>query len=179
MNADTHAQTTGAHFTDPRLVTVPARDVLAVDGTGAPESPAFTSAIGALFALRGALDAAADVPLEGTYNQDGDPLRFDLHDPDGWRWQLVVPAPVATTAESVAAAGIDPRVRLAGQPEQQVARLVHHGPYAAEQPSLDALYAYVAGAGRTAAGPHTEVYVTDPSTTPPAELRTWLQVPVR
>jgi effector-binding domain-containing protein len=119
------------------------------------------------------------VPFEGTYGQDGDPLSFDLHNPDGWRWRLAVPAVAGVTAEDVTAAGIEPRVRLVRQSGQRVARLVHRGPYADELPSLDALYAYVADAGLTAAGPHTEVYVTDPSTTPPADLRTWLQVPVR
>jgi effector-binding domain-containing protein len=40
------------------------------------------------------------------------------------------------------------------------------------------LYSFVERAGLAPAGPHTEVYLTDPSTTPPAELRTLLQVPV-
>jgi effector-binding domain-containing protein len=59
-----------------------------------------------------------------------------------------------------------------------VARLLHRGPYADEGPSLAALYSFVERAGLVPAGPHTEVYLTDPSTTPPAQLRTLLQVPV-
>jgi hypothetical protein len=171
MNTDT------VH-TVPELVELPARDVLAVDGTGAPESTAFTSAIGALFTVRAVLGAREDVPLEGTYAQDGDPLRFELHNPDGWRWRLVVPAPAGATADAVAAAGTDARVRLVRQVEQRVVRLVHHGRYEDEQPSLDALYTHASEAGLVPAGPHTEVYLTDPSTTAPADLRTWLQVPV-
>jgi hypothetical protein len=171
MNTTTH--------TAPELVDIPARDVLTVDGTGGPESLPFTSAIGALFALRAALGGTRGTPLEGTYSQDADPTRFDLQDPEGWRWRLALPAPAGVTADAVAAAGIDPRIGLVRQEAQRVARLVHHGPYADEQPSLDALYMYVRDAGLAPAGPHTEVYVTDPSTTPPAKLRTWLQVPVR
>jgi hypothetical protein len=165
--------------TTPRFADLPPRDVLAVDGAGRPEDTAFTTAIEALFGTRAALGAAADVPLEGSYHQDGDVLRFDVDSPDGWRWQLVVPAPEGTTAGALSAAGVDPRVRLVHQPGQRVARLDHRGPYADEQPSLEALYAFVRESGLVPAGPHTEVYVTDPTTTPPAELRTVLQVPVR
>jgi hypothetical protein len=164
--------------TPPELADLPAGDFLVVDGAGTPEDESFTSAISALFATRAALGAAADVPLEGTYTQDGDPLRFELHNPHGWRWQLVVPAPDGVTADAVTAVGVDRRVRLVRRPAQRVARLVHHGPYSDEQPSLDALYAFVAASGLTPGGPHTEVYVTDPSTTAPAGLRTVLQVPV-
>jgi effector-binding domain-containing protein len=106
-------------------------------------------------------------------------MHFDLHtDPAGWRWQLALPAPEGVGADAVTAARVDERVRLVHRAEQRVARLVHHGPYDDEQPSLDALYAFVDASGLTPAGPHTEVYLTDPSTTPPAQLRTLLQVPV-
>jgi hypothetical protein len=164
----------------PELIDLPARAVLTVDGTGAPEAPAFTSAVRALFAVRAALGAPEDVPLEGSYSQDGDPLRFDLGAPDGWHWRLSVPAPPHATAEAVETAGprfgapVHLRIPLA----QRVARLLHRGPYADEGPSLAALYSFIERAGLVPAGPHTEVYLTDPSTTPPAQLRTLLQVPV-
>jgi hypothetical protein len=171
MNTDTTA---------PELVDLPARTVLTVDGTGAPEAPAFTSAVRALFAVRMALGAREDVPLEGSYSQDGNPLRFDLDEPDGWHWRLAVPAPPHASAESVQTAGrrFGAPVNLRNQEPRQVARLLHRGPYADEGPSLAALYSFVERAGLAPAGPHTEVYLTDPSTTPPAELRTLLQVPV-
>jgi hypothetical protein len=164
----------------PELVDLPARVVLVVDGTGAPEAAPFTSAVRALFAVRATLGARDDVPLEGSYSQDGDPLRFDLDAPDGWHWRLSVPAPPHAPAEAVEAAGrrFGAPVRLHDQRPQQVARLLHRGPYADEGPSLAALYAFVEQAGLVPAGPHTEVYLTDPSSTPPAQLRTLLQVPV-
>jgi len=164
----------------PEFVDLPARAVLSVDGTGAPEAPAFTGAIRALFATRAALGAREDVPLEGSYSQDGDPLRFDLDQPDGWHWRLSVPAPPHATATAVETAGcrFGAPVHLRTPPAQQVARLLHHGPYADEGPSLATLYSFVERAGLVPAGPHTEVYLTDPSTTPPAQLRTFLQVPV-
>ena len=164
----------------PELLDLPARDVLTVDGTGAPEATAFGAAIRALYAVRAALGAREDVPLEGSYSQDGDPLRFDLDAPGGWHWRLLVPAPPRATAEAVetAAGRFGAPVHLRHPGGQRVARLLHHGPYTDEGPSLAALYAFVDRAGLVPAGPHTEVYLTDPSTTPPAELRTFLQVPV-
>jgi hypothetical protein len=166
--------------TTPELIDLPARAVLTVDGTGAPEAPEFTRAVRALFAVRAALGAHEDVPLEGSYSQDGDPLRFDLDRPEGWHWRLLVPAPPHATAAAVetAASRFGAPVHLRYPRAQRVARLLHLGPYADEGPSLAALYAFVERAGLAPAGSHTEVYLTDPSTTPPAELRTLLQVPV-
>lgn len=69
-------------------------------------------------------------------------------------------------------------VRLRHEDGRRVARLLHEGPYADEGPSLAALYEFVSTQGLTPAGPHTEVYLTDPSRTAPADLRTILQVPV-
>lgn len=165
----------------PELTDLPARAVLAVDGRGGPEGDPFGSAVRALFAVRAALGAPQDEPLEGTYCQDGDPLRFDLDDESGWHWTLTVPAPPQRTAEAVATAAqrFGAPVELRGVPAQRVARLLHRGPFADEQPSLDALYAFVGAQGLVPAGPHTETYLNDPSTTAPADLRTVLRVPVR
>lgn len=162
------------------LSSLPARPVLAVDGRGAPESPRFAAAVRALFAVRAALGARADVPLEGTYAQDGDPLRFDLDAPDGWHWTLAVPAPEPVSAEAVIAAAerFGAPVELRAEMAQRVAQLVHPGPYADEKPSLAALYGFVAEQGLRPAGAHTEVYLTDPSSTAPADNRTILRVPV-
>ena len=171
--------------TSPALADLPARDTLAVDGRGAPEHPSFGAAVRALFAVRSALGAGEDVPLEGTYSQGGslesdDAPPFDLTNPDGWHWRLLVPAPPGVTDGAVAAAAepFGAPVQRRRQPERRVARLLHLGAYADEEPSLAALYAFIAGHGLVPAAPHSEIYLTDPSSTPPAELRTVLQVPV-
>jgi hypothetical protein len=171
---------TASSTTHPAFHDVPARDMLTVDGTGAPESPRFGRAIRALFAVRAALGARDDVPLEGTYTQGGDVRGFDLDAPDGWHWRLAVPAPAfaSPAAVSTAAARFGAPVHLRRTRAQRVARLLHVGPYAAEQPSLDALYGFVAAQGHVPSDGHTEVYLTDPATVPAGQLRTWLQVPV-
>ncbi|MEN3266930.1 GyrI-like domain-containing protein [Pseudonocardia sp.] len=168
----------------PALVDLPTRDVLSVDGRGAPEDQAFVTAIRALFAVRLGLGAGEGVPLEGSYSQGGslesdDGPAFDLTSPDGWVWRLVVPAPPGMTAYGIAAAAArsGAPVQLRRQAEQRVAQVLHRGPYADEGPSLAALYAFVAEQGLGATGPHTEIYLDDPASTAPA-VRTVLQVPV-
>jgi hypothetical protein len=162
------------------LTEIPARTVLTVDGVGAPEDDAFAGAVRALYAVRAALGGRDDVPLEGSYAQDGDPLRFDLDAPHGWHWRLLLPAPPHVRAEAVgtAAERFGAPVLLRSTGPARAAELLHHGPYADEGPSLAALYAFVAEQGLAPAGPHTEVYLTDPREVEPAELRTLLRVPV-
>lgn len=157
-----------ATHTTPELAELPARTVLAVDGHGGPGSPAFGAAVAALYAASG-----ADVPLEGTWWSGDDPLSFDLDRPDGWRWTLALPF----AGPQAAAAGGG--VRVESRPPERVARLIHHGPYEDEGPSLQALREHVAASGLAIAGPHTETYLTDPRSTAPADLRTELRVPVR
>ncbi len=166
--------------TTPELTELPARDVLVVEGVGAPESPAFQAAIRGLVIVRAAL-GGDDRPIEGSYAQDGDPSRFDLVSPDGWHWRLVAPAPAdakeATVQQAAARSGAP--VRLQHEDARRVAQVLHEGAYEDEQPSLDALYAYVAEQGLKPAGAHVEVYLNDPSKTPAEDLRTILRVPVR
>lgn len=162
------------------VIVIPERDVLTVDGAGHPEGAAFTAAVRALFAVRTALGARDDVPMEGSYAQDGDPLRFDLDTPGGWHWRLLVPAPPHVSAASVetAAARFGAPVLLRRPAAQRVAQVLHHGPYADEGPSLAALYAFVADQGLRPVAAHTEVYLTDPRVVAPSALRTLLRVPV-
>ena len=140
----------------PQMAVLPACTLLAVDGQGAPEGPAFETAVGALH---------NDRPIEGTWWSGDDRLSFDLEDPAGWRWTLAVPVPST--------------VRLVQRPAMRVAWIVHHGPYEEEGPTLAVLYAFVAEQGLEPAGPHSEVYLNDPSRTAPADLRTEIRVPVR
>ncbi len=162
------------------LIEIPERDVLTVDGVGAPEGAPFAAAVRALFAVRAALGARADVPLEGSYAQDGDPLRFDLDAPGGWHWRLLVPAPprVGAAAASAAAARFGAPVLLRRPAAHRVAQVQHHGPYTEEGPSLAALYAFVTEQGLRPTGAHTEVYLADPRSVEPSALRTLLRVPV-
>lgn len=160
-------------LTEPTLVDLPARDELVVDGRGDPDAAPFRLAVAALFAARAALGDATDVPLEGSYWQAGRRADFDLEDRDNWEWQLVVPAPEG------GAPAPEGRVWRRTTPAHTVAELLHLGAFADEGPSLGRLYRFLAERGLAPAGPHVEVYLTDPGHTPDAELRTILRVTVR
>lgn len=165
-----------ADATAPALVDLPARDELVVDGRGDPDAGPFRLAVAALYSARAALcppGAAVDVPLEGSYWQTGRREDFDLEDRENWEWQLVVPAPDGTGEP---AGG---RVWRRRAPAHTVAELLHRGAFADEGPSLQRLYRFVGERGLAPAGPHVEVYLTDPRHTPDPELRTILRVPVR
>jgi hypothetical protein len=163
------ASTTASTHSRPELAELPASTVLAIDGEGAPDGPAFVAAVEALYAELG-----HDRPLQGTWWSGDDRHTFVLDRPQDWRWILAVP-----TADDAAAPSEHTGVRLERRPAERVARLIHHGSYEDEGPSLAALYAFVAEQGLSPAGAHTETYLTDPRTTPPGDLRTELRVPVR
>jgi hypothetical protein len=173
VTAMPNTQNTQDTATVPVLVRLPARDELVVDGRGDPDDAPFRDAVGALYAARATLGDPRDVPLEGSYWQAGRRADFDLSDRAHWEWQLVVPAPDGAGAP---AAG---PVWWRHAPAQQAAELLHRGAFADEGPSLAALYRFAAEHGLEPAGPHVEVYLTDPRTTPDADLRTLLRVPVR
>jgi hypothetical protein len=142
--------------TTPELATIPAHAVVAVDGRGSANAEPFEAAVATLLENR---------TIQGTWWSGDDRSRFDLENPDGWSWTLAVPL----AAEA----------RVEQRPEQRVARLMHHGPYEDEGPSLAALYAFVAEQGLEPAGPHTETYLNDPATVAPADIRAELRVPVK
>ncbi len=158
--------------TQPALTDLPARDELVVDGRGDPDAAPFRLAVAALYSARAALGDRTDVPLEGSYWQTGRREDFDLEDRENWEWQLVVPAP---------SGGAPPegKVWRRTTPAHTVAELLHLGAFADEGPSLRRLYAFLGERGLAPAGPHVEVYLADPRTTPDEELRTILRVPVR
>ena len=57
---------------------------------------------------------------------------------------------------------------------------LHLGPYSAEAPVLARLHDEIMpGAGLDFAGPHHEIYLSDPRKTPAEKLRTILRQPVR
>jgi hypothetical protein len=154
---------------EPELAEVPERLVLAVDGTGGPDGPAFAAAISALYAVPGTDPAT---PLEGLWSS-GAPETFDLDDPAAWRWTLLKDPPEG----AVLPAGGP--VRLERLAEGRVAQVLHVGPYEAEGPTIARLHAWIAEQGLERHGRHHEIYLDDPRTTPPEELRTVLRHPVR
>lgn len=180
----------------PDVVTVPARKVLSIEGSGSPDGAAFAQAIGALYGVAWTLKFARKFdggtefrigPLEGRWwAKAGSPSPPQR---DAWRWRLRIAVPgdvtapevkrtiaVATTKKggklegSVAAR----KVELERVPRQRVGRALHVGPYADEPETFAKIDGLLREAGLTPARSHVEVYLGDPRRTKAAKLKTVL-----
>jgi hypothetical protein len=189
------------------FVDVPTMDFLVVPGVGAPEGPAFATAVQALYAVsygahflvRKAFGEAPRVmPLEALW-WVGDDQQAGVEavvrgegtmadtDRDLWHWQAMIlqPEPIdaAVVAEATALAraksvtGLD-RVSLQKWEEGRCAQLLHVGPYADEGPSIDLLHRAIGAMGLRPHGRHHEIYLGDPRRSRPERLRTILRQPV-
>ncbi len=181
----------------PDLIAVPGRVALAIDGEGSPASPAFASALGALYGVaftlkfaraRSGRDSFAIGTLESRWWAVGD------HGPgvppkDAWRWRLrlAIPADVepielelakataiARKGGKLAGSQIVPRVFLELIAPQRLGRILHVGSYASEPASLAKLDAMLVAAGATPSRSHLEIYLNDPRRTASSKLRTVL-----
>ncbi len=154
----------------PRLVDVPARRVLMLDGIGSPHSADFTTAVRRLYAAAG----SSHLPLEGLWSQEGRD-GFELSsDKDTWRWTLLLPA-----GENTDSSRLPDRVRVETFAEGRAAEVLHIGPYDDEEPTIAALLRFITrDCGLAVRGRHHEIYLDDPRTCAPAELRTIIRQPV-
>ena len=172
------------------VVRVPARVALAIDGKGPPEAEEFQQAVQALYSVAYTLKFALKrehrefrvPPLEGRWWAVPAPASFTLAPRDTWRWQLRLGIPAGTSAKDVgaaiaAAAAKKPqaaRVQTIRIPAQTLGRILHVGPYGEEGRSLAAAKEAVLAGRLAPAGPHLEVYLSDPRRVEPSRLRTVL-----
>ena len=175
--------------TTPRLIDVPWRRFLAVEGGGHPADEGFQAAIKALYSIaygarfglrREGVDSGKIGTLEGFFSPptaDGEV-----------EWTLVLPAPDAVTADVVdevrehasraaASAPLD-RVRLMEYREGWCVEVLHVGPYDAEQQTIERLHTFLHEQGYQPRGRHHEIYLSDPRRTAPERLRTVIRQPV-
>lgn len=183
---------------------LPALTFLAIDGAGDPNGPGFADATAALYPLAYALKfrakaAGADFtvpPLEALWWAE-DPAAFARGARADWRWRQLLRMPdslgptdleaarpaVATKLAKKKAGPVPGRlaeVRLERLTEGLCLQTLHIGPYAAEAPVLADLHGQVMPRlGLTFAGPHHEIYLSDPRRTAPEALKTLLRQPVR
>jgi hypothetical protein len=189
--------------TKPDLVEVPSRSVLAISGSGSPDSPEFAGSVGALYGVSYALRFArkkAGQPvfkvgvLEGEWWAEGDDLpEHGVPSREAWRWRLrmgvppdVTPAELEEVVDAVTAKrggklegdSFARAIELVDLPAYHMARILHVGPYAAEPESFQVLGEFLAGEGLERALGHVEVYLSDPGRTPPEKLKTSLLVEI-
>ena len=105
------------------------------------------------------------------------------------KWTVAIEVPDDLTAPEVkrTAAGliikgkpeVVRQVSLLAEKKQKCVQMLHIGPGSDERPTLDAMTVFAAGHGLALAGPHREVYLSDPNRTAPEKLKTLLRHPVR
>lgn len=183
-----------------RFLELPRRQFVMIDGNGAPGPDAFAPRMPGLYTtaykLRFALKDRGIVrkvgPLEGLWwTVDGATDLADIFagDRGGWRWTLLIAIPDEATGDEIEralAAGrakLDPglagSLRVEAFDEGRVAQVLHVGPYAAEQASINRLHEAVTAAGLHLRGRHHELYLGNPLTSAPERLRTMLRQPVQ
>jgi hypothetical protein len=181
-----------------RIVVVPDRRCLAVDGEGEPGGREFQEAMGAIYGTAYSLhfllrERGADAhirPVEALWiRREGEQDWAEgdaAFDPAAWRWTLLMPIPDEATdadidasvvaAEARRATGV--RIEVRTIVEGLVVEAMHVGPYAAEPETIAAMHALAAASGLTPHGPHHEIYLGDPRRSKPENLRTVLRQPV-
>jgi hypothetical protein len=185
-----------------RLLSIPDRRYLMIEGTDEPGAPGFRDAIATLypvaytlhFALKRRGVMAPIGALEGLYwiNEPGPiPAARFATTPEArehWAWRLMLPVPEQCTEADVTSA-IDEVFTKKGPPllerlrcerweEGRVAQILHIGPYEAEADTVAVLQRAIADAGLEPRGCHHEIYISDPNRTAPDRLRTVIRQPV-
>jgi hypothetical protein len=175
--------------TTPRLIDVPWRRFLAVEGRGRPGDAGFQHAVKALYAIaygarfrlrRQGVDSGRAGTLEGFFSPAGGDGELE--------WTLALPAADAVTADvveevrghasrSAAQAPLE-RVRLTEYREGRCIEVLHVGPYEAEAATIERLHAFLHEQGYQPRGRHHEIYLADPRRTAPEKLRTAIRQPV-
>ena len=185
---------------EPRIVVVPDRRCLAVDGEGQPGGPEFEAAMGAIYGVAYSLhfllrDRGVEShvpPVEGLWIRRGGeqdwaegPVAFE---PSAWRWTLLMPVPVEARDSEIDAARSAAASRRATEAaralevrtvsEGLVVEAMHVGPYASEPTTIAAMHELASAHGLAPRGPPHEIYLGDPRRSKPENLRTVLRQPL-
>ena len=181
----------------PALVTVRKGKYLAIDGRGAPGGEAFQARIGALYAAAFTIKMASKMAgrdykvstLEGIYWAADGRADFYRAPKEAWRWTLLIRVPDFIgkrernrAVEQLLAKGKGSEVQeveLRTLAEGRCVQLLHVGPYEKEDESLAQMARFAEAQRLVLAGPHHEIYLSDPRRVPPERLRTILRMPVR
>jgi len=178
----------------PALIKTKPAKYLAIAGKGAPGGDDFTACIGALYGMAftikmtrkfaGKQDYAV-CKLEGQWFFDRDPAETPREE---WRWKLMIRTPdfiseadrkkaVVTLLKRGKAPEVE-EVTLEGIDEGQCVQMLHVGPYDRESETIAVMKQFAAAKGFAFAGPHHEIYLSDPRRVPPERLKTILREPV-
>jgi len=178
-------------------IDVPCCQYLMIDGHGDPNNaPEYQRALQALYstayALKAELKRAAKdfvvAPLEGLWSS-GDPSSFRDRRKSEWDWTMMIMVPDDVeqshfdtarerARQKLGEAASD--LRFERRQEGLCLQALHIGSYDDEAPLLADLHDNIMPAvGYTFAGPHHEIYLSDPRKTEPSRLKTIVRQPVR
>lgn len=182
----------------PEVVHVPPLSYLVIDGEGDPNtSQAYKDAVSTLFSLSYTLKFMLKkqpggpdygvMPLEGLWWAE--PMEtFSVDRKDQWKWTAMIMQPELVTSELVELAKVQAAakkelpslhlVRYEALDEGKCVEILHKGPYSAEGPTMEQLYAYVKERGFKLRDKHHEIYLNDALRTAPQNLRTIIRQPV-
>jgi hypothetical protein len=177
---------------EPALVEVGAAKYLTAEGEGAPGGEKFQQAVGALYQVAYSMKMAKKFAgqdykvchLEGLW------WGIELMEArDKWRWKLLIRVPdfigvrdLKETAARLKEKGkgdLPVEVRLETVKEGRCVQVLHTGPYAAEPATVARMEAFAGSKGLAFAGPHHEIYLSDPRRVAPEKLRTILRMLVK
>jgi len=179
----------------PALVEMGPAVYLSISGQGAPGGDAFSAAIGALYGVAftvkmtrkfaGKQDYAVS-KLEALWpNMNRDDATPDK---ELWTWQLMIRTPKFVTQKDVNQAietlmkrgkGADvQRVELRPLSEGLCVQALHVGAYENEGKTAAAMRTFAEKQGLRIAGPHHEIYLSDPRRVEASKLKTILRTPV-
>lgn len=179
----------------PSLVEVPAMAFLMIDGVGDPKgNPAYQAAVETLYAMAYGLKFISKKnlgqdyvvpPLEGLWWTD---RPEDAANRQAWHWTAMIMQPpwvdetlVAQARESVQKKKNPPaldKLRFDHLCEGLSAQILHKGPYAEEEPTIECLHRFIKDQGYLQHGKHHEIYLNDPRRTAPEKLKTIIRQPI-
>jgi hypothetical protein len=183
-----------------RIVTIPVRRCLAIDGEAEPGGTQFQGAMSALYRTAYALhfllrERGIDARIgpaealwerrDGTKSWSEGEIAFD---PGAWRWTLLLSVPVEASDDDIASAMAvarrkHPSPAMSGLyvmtlREGVTVEALHIGPYDTEPETIRRMHRTATMAGLRPNGPHHEIYLGDPRRVDPQRLRTVLRQPV-
>ena len=178
-------------------IQVPPVSYLMVDGHGDPNStPAYKLAVESLYTTAYTIKFAckaigkdfAVMPLEGLWSA-ADPESFTARRKHEWDWTIMIMVPDYVDDHMLDAAQAKARekrgtlsdsLRLETLEEGLCLQALHIGSYDDEAPLLATLHREIMpSGGYSFAGPHHEIYLSDPRKTSPEKLKTLLRQPVQ
>ena len=183
---------------EPTLVKIGPATYLGITGEGAPGGTAFSTRIGALYAMAYTIKMTRKFggrkdytisKLETQYWTGKQGNDFSKIPRDQWHWRMLIRTPDFVKAEELEQAtavllkrGKPPEVKEVGlvsiAPSQSV-QLLHIGPYERIGESVAAMKVFAESRGFAFHGLHHEIYLSDPRRVAPEKLKTILREPLR